>query len=921
MLLRRIGDALYAELLAEHHGIIRSSLRAHDGKEVGTQGDGFFATFPSPVACVEAAIEAQRLLATKRWPAGETVRVRMGIHSGEAAETAAGPVGYDVHRAARVAAIAHGGQVVLSAAAGALVRDALPPGVVLKDLGSHRLKDLGRPEQIFQLAAEGLESEFPPLRSLDNPELPNNLPFYLSSFVGREPELAEVGALVGSLRLVTVAGAGGSGKTRLALEVAAQLVDEMGEGVWFVDLSTVSDPEQVPVAILRTLGAREEAGAPPLERLLDLLRDQRVLVVLDNCEQVIDACAKVVELIDRNCPRVRVLTTSREPLGIDGERVYRLRPLSLPDEGTSALAEIEHSDAVELFIERVRARDDSFVLSEEVAPLVASICRRLDGVPFAIELAAARLGTMSLSDLSDRLDQRFRLLTGGSRNALARQRTLQAMVDWSYDLLNETERHVLMKLSVFTGSFDLEAAEAVCKTGTSGVFETDDVLGSLVNKSLVTTERSSASLRYKLLETIRQYACDQLVATAGDAGLQQARLEHASHYLSLAEAAGPELIGSRQAVFLRRLDAEYDNIRTAFSYFSSEPGRAGDVLRMGTALASFLWSRHHIEPVAEFRAALGACGEQPDDVLAEALLAAGYMVGLLLGPVDRRDLLAGAAYAERAVELGRKIGDEAIVSESLSVLANCEYLEGRIDQSTAIGLEALSVARHLAEPRLVGLALHALAPTSSVPAELHLEALSCLRQAGDYMFVYAQLYSLASDCLASEDIAAGRAYSEEALRLAEELESGWFTVVSTGQRALYYILEGDADAAVPLCRQALRVTRRIGLPLSVANMIFLLACCATKRGDAELGARLWGAQEGWFAEGLARAPARTWTWTRPEARLRDESRSRLEASLGEDFERLYALGRSMSLDEACDLALGRALASGPHVLPAANTKS
>ena len=329
-LLRGLGEDVYAEALAEHHLLIRSCLATHGGKEVSTQGDGFFAVFSSPRACMSAVIEMQRAFTTHEWPSGEQLRVRMGVHSGEASDTSAGLVGLEVHRAARIAAVAHGGQILLSATAAALVRDWLPMDASLRDLGLHRLKDLGRPEQIFQFEGSGLEFEFPPLRSLDSPELPNNLPAQPASFVGRDVEVAEVRRLVGSARLVTLTGAGGCGKTRLGLQVAADLLDGSGDGVWLVELASVSEQAAVPTAISEVLGITSRAGRPVLETLLDALELQYVLIVLDNCEHLIGACAEVANAILLRCPRVHLMATSREPLGIGGETIYRVPSLSLP---------------------------------------------------------------------------------------------------------------------------------------------------------------------------------------------------------------------------------------------------------------------------------------------------------------------------------------------------------------------------------------------------------------------------------------------------------------------------------------------------------------------------------------------------------------------------------------------------------------
>jgi class 3 adenylate cyclase len=442
-LLRRLGDDGYAQVLAGHHALIRSSVAAHDGEEVDTQGDAFFAVFSSPRACVAAVLEMQQAITAHAWPAGEQVRVRMGVHCGEAERTATGLVGLEVHRAARVAAVGYGGQVLVSETAGALVRDWLPPGAALTDLGSHRLKDLGRPERIFQLRGPGLHAEFPALRSLGNPALQNNLPAQLSTFIGREREVSEVRALVQSSRLVTLTGAGGAGKTRLGLQVAAELLDGSGDGVWLAELAAVTGQDAVPAAICDALWLTVNPGRPALEALLDALALQDVLIVVDNCEHLIGGCATTAEAILRRCPRVHLLATSREPLGIGGEVIYRVPSLSLPGPGEAGPPAPGSSDAVALFAERARANGVALSAEEQAGPLVVSVCRRLDGMPLAIELAAARLRSMSLAELAGRLDQRFRLLTGGSRTALARQQTLRAAVGWSYSLLTGAEQVLL----------------------------------------------------------------------------------------------------------------------------------------------------------------------------------------------------------------------------------------------------------------------------------------------------------------------------------------------------------------------------------------------------------------------------------------------------------------------------------------------
>ncbi len=489
-------------------------------------------------------------------------------------------------------------------------------------------------------------------------ELTSNLPTYLSSFVGRETEQAEVASLVRSWRLVTVTGAGGAGKTRLAVEVAARLAEERTGVTCFVDLAPVSEPGIVPAAVASAAGVLEQPGRPLLQVLAEALGGRDLLIVIDNCEHVIGAAAELAEVLDRSCPRVRVLATSREPLAIDGEHVYRLAPLSLPAEDATSLEDLAGSDAVTLFVERARSHDSTFSLDEPVAGLMASICRTLDGIPLALELAAARVPAMSLADLDERLDRRFRLLTGGSRTSLPRQRTLQATFDWSFELLSPAEQMTLMALSVFAGSFDLEAAEAVCSSQAGSGSDVADLVGSLVGKSLVVAERSSGLLRYSLLETVRQYGAERLVATDGEAALGRARSAYAEYYLELAERAEPMILGADQALWLKKLDPDWDNIRSALDYFLSQPGRAEKVLRMGASLDLFFFARYHSYGFDAVSNALAGPDAVPDRVRAKALCRLGFRV--FSAGFDQRTyrseaaMQAGTAMMEEGLEMCRR---------------------------------------------------------------------------------------------------------------------------------------------------------------------------------------------------------------------------------------------------------------------------
>jgi len=903
--LRRLGDDIYARVLTDHHAIVRAALETHDGHEDGTQGDSFFAAFTSPTACVAAAIEMQEALARHEWPLGEQLRVRMGIHTGEVAEMSTGLVGYEVHRAARIAAVGHGGQVLLSSAAAGLVEDTLPAEVSLRDLGSHRLKDLGRPETIFQLVAEGLSSDFAPLRSLDNPELTNNLPTSLNTFIGRSAELAEVRALVMDSRLVTLTGAGGSGKTRLALQVAAELLDGSGEGVWFVELAPVTDPDQVPSTVISALQLRQEADAPALECLVKLLKSQNALIVLDNCEHVIDEVAKMADVIGRNCPRMSLIVTSREPLGVDGERVYRVRSLSLPGDDVEGAGDLEGSDAVELFVARARAKDSTFELNDTVAPLVASVCRRLDGIPLAIELAASRLSSMSLDDLHGRLDQRFRLLTGGSRNALPRQQTLGATVAWSYDLLTETERDLLRRLSVFVGGFDLQGAEAVCAEGGFESFDVADLLSSLVNKSLVSAERISTSLRYRLLETIRQYAADQLVQIGGEADTVRTRILHANHYLQFCLGIAPELEGARQGVWLKRLDLEYDNLLATFNTLDADPERSADVIALGVALLRFVVTRHNMILPHYLRDALSRDPSVPVALRGDALIALAHMTRL---EALNRPLQLACDFAEQAFTLSAELGDDDFTVRALATRAFTWADFGRRDLALDYANGALALARDVNDPRGVAEALSALAYSHQelVGAREYIrEALELFRQLNDSYWISLMLiFDSISHGESLKDIREARALNEEALELAEEIGSTFHLMILWSNAGAYSFFLGEIELAVQQKRRAMRLAHRNGSPTNLLYWnIFTLACCATHQGEFHVGAQLTGAHDG--IEERAIEPLGGF-WSPVELEARENNRVTLRGALGdEEYERLIMTGKGLSADRVYDLALGR----------------
>ena len=897
-LVRRLGEGLYAQLLADHHSLIRSGLAAHDGSEVDTQGDAFFAVFSSPRACAAAVIEMQRALEAHAWPAGEHVRVRMGVHTGEASKTATGLVGLDVHRAARVAAIGYGGQVLLSETAAALVRDALPPGGSLTDLGVHRLKDMGRPERIFQLQAAGLQAGFAPLRSLGNPELPNNLPAQLATFIGRARELTEVRALVASCRLVTLTGAGGCGKTRLSLQLAAELLDGSGDGVWLVELAAISDEDAVAPAISGALGIAGQPGRPALETLLDALALRATLIVLDNCEHLIGACAKTADAILRRCPRVHLVATSREPLGIGGETIYWVPPLSLPGPGDTGSSAAASSDAVALFVERARAQGTGLSLDEQTAPLIVSICARLDGLPLAIELAAARLRSLSLAGLADRLDQRFRLLTGGSRTALARQQTLEATIDWSYSLLHGAEQLLLRRLSVFAGSFDLDAAEAVCGFGEIEALDVTGLLGSLVDKSLVVAEPAGPALRYRLLETIRQFAAERL-ADAGDDQAAAVEAAHCARYLSVAETAAPHLTGPGQGKWLTRLDADQANLRRAAGNAARDPDGTEQVLRLGVALQRYWMARNRDEeavglllPVLD-RPEARADPELFGTALVSAALAARYV-----------DIAAARRLGEHAVTLARQLGTGRLLIESLAALSTVYYYAGEPERGLPLAREAVKRARQLGDDVLLGESLTDYLMCDALIDPVHAkplltEAIACTQRSGDQLFAYF-LHNIAGiHALRARDIPAARAYLQQAAQAIRAIGTEAIGLpVNLG-----WVLrqDNDPDGARSSFEAALRMSRRNGDRSGIAYASLGLACLTADAGDWHQAAVLHGAAQAF----LDRTGQQ---WQDLEARYRRDSLGQLHAHLGqEQFRRAHAKGMALSSDQALDLASGKAL--------------
>jgi predicted ATPase/class 3 adenylate cyclase len=693
-LLQTLGDR-YAAVQDEHAVVVRRAVSEGGGVEVSTHGDAFFVAFHSPAGAVRAAVAAQRALASHNWSPGPPVRVRMGVHTGEGTLGGDDYVGLDVHRAARIADAAHGGQVIVSDATRALVQHALPAGATLRDLGAHHLRGIADPERLHELVIEGLASDFPPPRTLD--ARPNNLPLQLTSFVGREEEMAEVEQLLGQTRLLTLTGPGGSGKSRLAVRVAADLLPRYRDGSCFVDLSPVTDPALVPAAVAKALGVPEAAGRPILEEVKDHLRHRELLQVVDNFEQVAEAGPVIEELLTA-APKLRTMVTSRVVLSLRGEQEYAVPPLHVPDPerlptGLSALSAVE---AVRLFTERALAASPRFALTEQNAPVVAEITARLDGLPLAIELAATRTKVLTPEQILSRLERRLSILTSGSRSLPMRQRTLRAAIAWSYDLLDPVERRLFARLSVFTGGWSFESAEAVCDP--DGL-ELDilDGLTSLVDKSLIRRiEPPGQPSRFSMLETIREFGHEQLEA-AGDLELVLRR--HAEHFLRLAVEVEPHLTGEDQGAWLDRCDQEHANLRAALRW-AVETGEAGRAQAAAGALWRFWQQRGHLAEGRRWLEEVLAmpAGQARTAARAKALAGAG-------GIAWWSDRGASRALYDEALAIERELGDPARLAEALYNQAFAVAAEHDLESAARLLNESLDLFRQVGDEGGVARAL------------------------------------------------------------------------------------------------------------------------------------------------------------------------------------------------------------------------
>lgn len=818
-----------------HDALAQAAIEKYSGSIVKRTGDGFHAAFDDPLDALMAAVAFQTSLAALSSTSGLTLEVRCGMHAGNVERRDGDYFGPPVNHAQRIMAAAHGGQILLSQAVADLVDDRLPAGVTLRDLGSVRLRDLMRAKHVFQVVDSRLRQDFPVLRSLE--ATPNNLPQQVTSFIGREPELQELSRLLPRARLLTLVGTGGIGKTRLALQLAANLVDQYPDGVWYVDLSAIDDPTQVANALARVLGLTEVPGTPVVETICLRTKSERALIVLDNCEHLLTACARLAGALLQAGPGIQLVATSREPLRTAGEQIVTLSPLSLPGQ-TGDPGKFLRADAVRLFVERARSREPHFAVTEQNASAVAKICTRLDGIPLALELAAARVGALPLEKIATRLDDRFALLTSGDRTAMPRQQTLKALIDWSYDLLEPNEKVLFARLSVFAVGWTLDAAETVCSDKILPRADLLNLLDQLVQKSLVV--RHEQEDRYGFLETIHDYAAIRLQESRE---VDTLRDHHQRHFLALAEAAEPALRSRKDELrWLSSLETEHANFKAALQWSLERPGLAVDALRMCGALRLFWMIRGHWREGRDWcSAALQKdVGAASSDVRARALITAGNM-SFRLG-----ETVGSEAFFESALSLARDAGDRSLEAVALNNLSNLVADHG--DRKRALQLldQAVAINRNAGNKELESISLgnigfHLIDQGNIAAAQPSLErALVLSREIGSESL---EAFSLAGMGRLAErrgEYERARMHSAEALAIFRVLASPAEAVEQMLALARIGIACGEPGPAARYLAEALGTGRKLG-QRSIVQCLDVTAGLAAKVAVWEKVALFYGA--------------------------------------------------------------------------------
>jgi predicted ATPase len=900
--------------LAEHDALSRKVVEAHNGVIVKMTGDGMYAAFGDPVDALNAT--AALALGLDNLVSGNHValRVRAGLHLGIVERRDDDLFGSAVNRAARIMKAAHGGQILLSQAVFDQAHGRLPPSVSLRDLGAMRLRDLATSEHVFQLVHPSLRQEFPALRSLE--ATPNNLPQQFTSFVGRERELADAKRLLEGTRLLTLLGMGGLGKTRLSLQIGADVLEKHPDGVWFVDLAPIRDPGLVPNAAAQALSVREEPGKPITQTLCAHLREHKLLLILDNCEHLMSACATLADALLQAAPGVRILATSREALHIRGEQTYAVLPLTVPDRKAGAEA-LLRSEAVQLFVERARLQKPGFSVTEADAPAIAELCARLDGIPLALELAAARLRSLSVKDINARLNDRFKLLTGGSRVALERQQTLRALVSWSYDLLQENEQIVLDRLSVFAGGFDLEAAEAVCGADPIAPEDVLDLVTSLVEKSLVMTEHEIDGSRYGLLETIKEFAREHLASRYDMLGTIQEfaseRLKerndvaatakrHCEYFFALAKTINRKLQGAEQGEWTRRAEADLDNLRAAIALALKGGVDPVIAVKLEVALMRFRILRgYSTEGRNNVRAALVLPGvREPNFFRAHALYVGGVFA------TNQGDHAEATKMLTECLAIRRGLDNPRETAATLSTLATLHLQQDDLTKAREYEEEALGIFRGLEDRLGEAIGLINLGEIcmrqgdDAGASELFEQCLPITRSIENQELESECERNLGELALKAENLEAARARFTRSLKICQDAQDKRGEAITLWRLGKTDAACGDHDLARKRLSEALLALQAFEMNSELLDCLEDYARLLGTTGHTETCIRIYAAAASVRnALGLPRS-----------ARREDEMQSRVKAAradVGERaFEAAWSMGRSWSRDEAIEHALASA---------------
>ena len=890
-LLQRVGEH-YSGLLEACRSLLHAAFLQFGGHEVDTQGDACFVAFARANDAVAAAVAGQSAIFTHAWPDGVTVRVRMGLHTGEPQRSAESYVGLDVHYAARIMSAGHGGQVLLSQTTRDLVAYGLPEGVSLLDLGWHRLKDLQQPGQLFQLAIAGLPADFPSLKTLDSS--PHNLPIQPTPFIGREKEVDAVQQLLlrQEVHLVTLTGPGGVGKTRLALQVAAEIAEHFPDGMWFVSLAPISDPNLVIPAIIQTLGLREAREQSQMDHLKGALHEKKTMLLLDNFEQVVSAANQIADLL-AVCPQLSVLITSREGLHVRAEREFPVPALALPDaKQLPDPAVLSQYEAVALFIERAQAVQPDFAITGENAAAIVGICHRVDGLPLAIELAAGRSKLFAPQALLPRLENRLKVLIGGARDLPSRQQTLRGTIAWSYDLLDRAEKRLFRRLSVFVGGCTLEAAEAVSNANQDLGIDVLHGVTSLVDKSLLRQEtQADGDPRLLMLETIREYALERLAAS-GEA--ETFRRRHATFFLRLSEEAEPKIRSAERSTWRKRLEVEHDNLRAALRWTLENQEAEMGLSLAGALLAFWRVSNQDHEGRSWCEQVLAQPGAKARTTArAKALLAAGVMTRYL------GDLQEAQRLLEESVSIGQEGGTagKRSLAHALTGLSHVALLQGNLGAARELGEESMRLFREVGEAWGTALALNFLGRATLemgdlVAARVLLEESAALfRIIGDRQRLALPLNALGLVALRQGDYVSARAHYEEALAVSQETGDEQYIAEALAYLGTVVLRVGDYQQSLALYLQSLALNRVRGYKDGIAEDLAGVAEVANLTGQPERAAWLLGAVEALReVSGIRLSPLRQAEY--------DCTVGGIRAQLDEAaFAAAWAEGRSMTLEQ------------------------